>query len=68
MNRLEAERRERGWSKSELARRAGLNQVTVIEATNGVRRLGPLQLEKAASALGWAGDLAVLMEEAPTDD
>jgi len=63
VNRLERERLRLGWSKSELARRSGLNQVTVIEACNGKRRLGPEQLAKATAGLGWAGDPAELMEE-----
>lgn len=63
MNRLEHERRRQGISKSELARRSGLNQVTVIEATNGKRRLGAEQLVKAALGLGWDGDPSELLEE-----
>ncbi len=63
MLRLEAERRRLGISKSELARRSGLNQVTVIEATNGKRRLGHEQLLKAAAGLGWIENPEALLEE-----
>jgi transcriptional regulator with XRE-family HTH domain len=50
---LERERRARGWSKAELARRANLNAATVGAIEN--RRLRPYacQLEKLAGALGW---------------
>jgi len=53
MQRLEAERLRLGLTKSELARRAGLNQTTVIEATNGKRTPGTAQLVKFARGLGW---------------
>ena len=51
MKRLTQLRLERGWSKSELARRAGLNQTTVSAIENG--RLVPyeVQLAKLSAAL-----------------
>jgi transcriptional regulator with XRE-family HTH domain len=56
MTNLEAARVAKGWSRAELARRAGLNQVTVgqIEA----RRLVPYesQLRKLAKALRVGSD------------
>lgn len=64
MNEIERLRLAKGWSKSELARQAGLNQVTVIEATNG-RRPYPSQLARIAEALGWEGKLEELLDEAP---
>ncbi|MDO9107851.1 MAG: helix-turn-helix transcriptional regulator [Coriobacteriia bacterium] len=64
---MERARLKQGLSKSALARAAGLNQVTVIEATNGRRLLGPSQLQKLAAALGWTGDPAGLLAEV-TDD
>lgn len=63
MLRLEAERLRQGISKSELARRSGLNAVTVIEATNGKRTPGSIQLERLAAGLGWAGDSHALLNE-----
>ena len=64
MQRLEVERRRLGLTKSELARRAGLNQTTVIEATNGKRTPGATQLAKLAAGLGWPVDRAAdLLEE-----
>lgn len=63
MLRLEAMRRANGWSKAELARRSVLNEVTVIEATNGKRRPGETQLHKLARALGVKGDPARLLDE-----
>lgn len=64
MYRLEMERRRLGISKSELARRSALNVTTVIEATNGKRRLGDQQLLKMAIGLKWPVDRAgELMEE-----
>ena len=64
MQRLEAERVRLGLTKSELARRAGLNQTTVIEATNGKRTPGAAQLIKFARGLGWPVERAAeLLEE-----
>lgn len=63
MIRAEAVRRQRGISKSEVARRANLNQVTVMEVLNGRRRPGPIQLVKLASGLAWTGDPEQLLED-----
>lgn len=62
MNKMEELRLAKGHSKSALARQAGLNQVTVIEATNG-RRPYRSQLERIAAALGWKGDPEELLRE-----
>jgi transcriptional regulator with XRE-family HTH domain len=61
---MEVERRRLGLTKSELARRAGLNQTTVIEATNGKRTPGAAQLAKLATGLGWPVERAAdLLDE-----
>jgi len=54
-------REAKGWSKAELARRAGLNAVTVGQIE--LRRMAPYegQLAKLAAALGV--EPSVLMEE-----
>ena len=61
-------RQARGWSKSELGRRSGVNQVTisVIEA----RRLAPYasQMRKLAQALDYEGDPAELLGEMEDHD
>ena len=50
--RLQIEREARKWSKSELARRAGLNHTTVGQIESGRFRPYPGQLRKLAFALG----------------
>jgi transcriptional regulator with XRE-family HTH domain len=68
MLRLEAERRAKGWSKSEFARQAGMHLTTVVEATTGKRRPGSAQLAKLAKALGVPlADAEELLQET-TDD
>ncbi len=49
---LQDEREARGWSKSELARRAGLNHTTIGQIESGRFRPYPGQLRKLAAALG----------------
>ncbi len=63
MLRLEYERRRIGISKAELARRSDLNAATVIEACNGKRRPGDVQLAKLADGLEWKGDPTDLLAE-----
>jgi transcriptional regulator with XRE-family HTH domain len=60
---LTREREARGWSRSELARRASVNAATVGQIEIG--RLIPydVQLQKIAAALSWTGEPAKLMEE-----
>ena len=53
MTQLEIERKARGWSKAELARRAKLNAATVGAIENQRLRPYACQLEKLAGALGW---------------
>ena len=50
--RLQDEREARRWSKSELARRAGLNHTTVGQIESGRFKPYPGQLRKLAFALG----------------
>ena len=49
---LTFERTRRGWSKSELARRAGMNAATVGQIESGRWRPYRSQLAKLAEALG----------------
>jgi transcriptional regulator with XRE-family HTH domain len=63
MKRLTAERTRRGWSKAELARKSGLNDVTVGMAENGRLLPYPGQLLKLARALEFDGEPAALLEE-----
>jgi transcriptional regulator with XRE-family HTH domain len=61
---IQLKREERGWSRAELARQAGLNQATVGAIENG--RLQPYdsQLLKLARALEVpASSAALLMKE-----
>jgi transcriptional regulator with XRE-family HTH domain len=62
-SRLEAYRLERGWSKSELARRSGINQTTIMQITNGQRRPNASQLERLSIELRWDGPPADLLDE-----
>ena len=52
MKRLSAERRRFGWSRAELARRAGMNAGTVSLIETGRLLPYPSQLAKIAGALG----------------
>ena len=65
MKNLTQLRERRGWSKSELARRAGLNQTTVSAVEIG--RLIPYdtQLRKLAEALGVSNPGSLLDEAMP---
>jgi transcriptional regulator with XRE-family HTH domain len=66
MKRITQARLERGWSQSELARRANLNQATVNQVERG--RLLPYggQLEKLARALDIpVSNKGALLEEVP---
>ena len=51
MTALQRHREARGWSKAELARRAGLNASTVGSIENGRLRPYESQLRKLAQAL-----------------
>lgn len=50
--RLVVERRSRGWSQAELARRSGLNPTTICLIEKGRFRPYPAQIQKLALALG----------------
>jgi transcriptional regulator with XRE-family HTH domain len=54
--RLQAAILERGWTQSELARRAGINRDNVSGYIRGQNRPGPTMLKKMADALGVASD------------
>jgi ribosome-binding protein aMBF1 (putative translation factor) len=62
--RLTVERDARGWSRSELARRAWMNAATVGQIESGRVRPYDSQVEKLARALGWPSDRAAeLLDE-----
>ena len=58
MIRLKDERRRRGWSQAELARRADLNAGTISLIESRRFRPYPGQIAKLARALGVAGSQA----------
>jgi len=61
---LQHERQARGWSKSELARRAGLNHTTIGQIESRRFKPYPGQLRKLAFALGLPeGDAHQLLDE-----
>jgi transcriptional regulator with XRE-family HTH domain len=67
MRKITLLREQRGWSKAELARRAGLHpsQVGQFEAGRLVPYAG--QLSKLAEALGWSlGEAERLLDEVQT--
>jgi transcriptional regulator with XRE-family HTH domain len=68
MNRLRSLREAKGWSRSELARRAGLNQTTVSAIESGRLVAYPRQLAKLAGALGVAPDQAPGLCEAVSNN
>ena len=64
--RLTEERRQRGWSRAELARRAGMNATTVGLVEAGRFIPYPSQLAKLARALGIPeAQAGALLEPAP---
>lgn len=63
MIRAEQERRARGWSKAEVSRRSGINQVTVIEILNGTRKASASYAPRFAKAFEWTADPAELLQE-----
>jgi transcriptional regulator with XRE-family HTH domain len=64
--RLSEERALRGWSRAELARRAGINASTVGLIESGRLRPYPSQLLKLANALGISESEAHLLLEEET--
>lgn len=63
MKRLQQEREARGWSKSELARRARMANSTVGNIESGRLQPYPVQLAKLSRALEWPGEETELLEE-----
>lgn len=57
-------RKELGWSQSELARRAGLNQSTLNQIESGRLLPYPSQIQKLAQALNWKGNPEDLLQDA----
>lgn len=68
ITRLEYERRRKGWSKSELARRADLNPSTVSGLENGRLQAYEVQTAKLGRALGLAKKLWPQLQENVFDD
>jgi len=64
MKRIIEERKRRGWSQSELARRAGMHNSTVSLIEHGRMTPYQSQLDKLAGALAWPGDPTALLEDA----
>lgn len=61
---ITARREERGWSRSELARHAGMHASTVGQIENGRYNPYRVQLQKLAAALGVPEDQAsTLLDE-----
>lgn len=65
MKRITQEREARGWSRSELARRAEMSNATVGQIEAGRFLPYEVQLEKLALALEFEGDPSALLEEVP---
>ncbi|MDR2957023.1 MAG: helix-turn-helix transcriptional regulator [Coriobacteriales bacterium] len=63
MLRVERERKNRGFNKSELARRAGIQLNTVSWIESGRFKPYPSQLIKLASALEYQGEPGGLLDE-----
>jgi transcriptional regulator with XRE-family HTH domain len=63
MYRLEKLRLGLGISKSEIARRAGMQAPHVGLIISGRLKPYPIQLAKISKALGWSGDPEELMDE-----
>ncbi len=65
MMRLILERRERGWTRTELGRRARLHpgRVGQIELRRATPPNDSVELKRLARALGWKSDPAQLLEE-----
>ena len=64
MSMIEQLRRDRGWSRSELARRARMDASDVGKIERGIMRPYPGQIMKMAKALGVTGiDIANGLKE-----
>ena len=68
MIRLTEVRIRRGWSQSELARRAHINAGTVSLVESGRFKPYPAQIAKIARALGHPADTAGQLLEQVSDD
>ena len=68
MKPITLERRRRGWSQAELARRAGLNATTVCLIESGRFHPYPVQLQKLARALGFRVEEARNLVEDDLDE
>lgn len=60
-------RKEKGLSKSALARKAGMHPSSVCQIENKRLAAYPGQAAKLSSALGWQGDPADLFKEVEED-
>lgn len=68
MKALAAERKKRRWSGAELARQAGINQMTVYGIESGHLNPWPGQLKKIAAALGIPEEEAPRLLEEASDE
>ena len=64
MKNLTEQRTARGWSKTELGRRARLHPARVGQAESGRAILYEVELVRLAAALEWQGDPLELLAEA----
>lgn len=63
MKRLTVEREARGLSRAQLARKAGMSDITYCKVERGSRPPYPAYREAIARALDWPGDPMELFEE-----
>lgn len=68
MIKLAFELKRLGYSQSECARRAGINQASLSRIMNGHEPAFPHRSKRIAVAIGWKGDPAELFEEVTDDD
>lgn len=67
MIRLALELRRLGYSQSECARRAGVNQASLSRIMNGHEPAFPKRGKRIADAVDWKGNPAELFEEVDED-
>lgn len=63
MKRVILERKKRGWSQAELARRANVNASSMSRIELGYEPAYPKRGQRIADALGWTGNLSMLFED-----
>ena len=63
MKRITYERKRRGWSQAELARRAGVHTTSMSRIESGQEPPYPRRAARLAAALGWDGDPLALFDD-----